>query len=287
MKGKKILITGGNEGIGLATAKLLSYKGADIIITGRNSEKGYRAINEIVKFSKNDNVNFFPADFSSLKNVHSLANFVKGSFKKLDVLINNAGILMPQRKLTMEGNEYTFQVNYLSPFLLTQLLMPLLQKSWDGRVINVTSKAESSGKINFDDLMFNKGYNSFKAYAQSKLALLIFTYELARRVEGSGVKAYAVHPGMVKTNFENFTGLSKIFFSFTKPFLLTPEEGAETTVFVALEDSVKNMNGKYFIKSRPANSSKQSYNRALAEKLWEISEQLIKPVHDFSTENKN
>lgn len=273
MKGKVVLITGGTSGIGKAAAMKIASLGARTVFTYRNKEKGEKTLDEIRTQSGSSDVHMLELDLASLNSVRGFAeNFLK-EFKRLDVLINNAGGFFGYRKLTEEGFEYTFGVNHLGPFLLTNLLKDCLISN-GSRIINVSSAAQQAGKMNFDDLMFEDKFAGFKAYAQAKLANIIFSYELDRRWGNEGISVNAVHPGAVATNFGNeakpaFKSLMKV----GKPFLKTPEQGADTIVYLASSPEVEGVSGKYFASRKQIKSNNGSYNRENWIRLWEVSEE--------------
>jgi retinol dehydrogenase 14 len=277
MRGRVCLITGGSSGIGKATALGLANMDATVIVLGRDSGRGEAAITEIKQKSGNEAVDLMLADLSSQASIRRLAEDFKGTYGRLHVLINNAGVFLSRRTVTVDGIEATFAINYLAPFLLTNLLVDVLKASAPARIVNVTSSGERSGTINFDDLQGEKGYGGIRAYNQSKLAMVQFTYELARRLEGTGVTANCVHPGVAATNLGRGGGG---FFGFlsrlTQPFLSSPEQGAETSIYLASSPEVEGVSGKYFAKKAEARSSENSYDEATARRLWQISADLTK-----------
>lgn len=275
MKNKICIITGANSGIGKVTALELAKLGATIIMVCRNSKKGEEALAEIVSKSKNDNVHLMLCDFASQKSIRYFVEEFKVNYDRLDILINNAGFVSPKRNLTKDGIEETFAVNHLGYFLLTNLLIEKIKKSDSGRIINVSSAGHWIGDIDFDNLNSEKGYNSFKVYCNSKLANIVFTRELARRLEGTNITVNCLHPGAVNTNFASnmnskFNFLSNMF----KSFMITPEQGAETQIYLATSPDVQNITGQYFDKKKIAKSSKKSVDKELAQKLWKVSEQM-------------
>lgn len=278
MENKKILITGGNSGIGKAAATALAEMGAHVILVSRDAAKGEEARQEIILTSRNTRVDLLQCDLASLDSVRDLSDKIHKEYHQLDVLINNAGIYVDQRMETADGFEYQIGVNHLSHFLLTNLLIDLLRKSAPSRIINVSSAAHLGGKINFNDLHLRKGYNGWKSYAQAKLANVLFTYELAHRLTGSGITVNCLHPGVVGTRFavNRKTGKPNPLMALAKPFMLTPAQGAETTVYLAASPEVEGVTGKYFVKRRQKASSRSSYDLVAAEKLWNISAELTK-----------
>ncbi len=273
MKDKIVLITGATSGIGKATALGLAEKGATVVIAARNEQKGKKALEEIRRKTGNPNLDLMIVDLSSLDSVRKLAETFKSRYDKLDVLINNAGIFIDYRKKTRDGFEYTFGVNHLSHFLLTNLLLDRLKAAAPSRIINLSSEAQRQGHIDFEDLMAVKKFSSFKAYGQSKLANILFTYELARRPEGTGIAVNAVHPGVVRTNFgSDAKGFFKVLMPLFKPFLRSPAKGAATSVYLASSSEVEGITGKYFYDLKEIQSNAESYNKEIAMRLWEMSE---------------
>jgi len=271
-----ILITGATSGIGKAAAHLIATMGARVVITGRNKEKLEKTVQELKSQTGNGSVNYLVADFSDLDQVREMASDFEDRYACLDVLVNNTGAFFNKRQETIYGVEKTFVVNHLAPFLLTNMLMETMRRREEARIINVSSDAHQYGSLDFDDLEFKHGYAGMKAYARSKLSNILFTYEAARRLAGSAITVNALHPGHVATNiFRND-------FSFFGPalkwvmglFSLTPEEGADNTVFLATSPEVKGVTGKYFVKREVVRSSRITYNEDLAKKLWQISEKL-------------
>lgn len=276
MKDKTILITGANTGIGKATAIALAKKGAKVVIVVRNDKKAAQAANEISKESGSNAISYFAADLSSQQAVRKLALDFKSSHNRLDVLINNAGCFFSDLQWTDEKFEMQFATNHLSPFLLTNLLLDLLKASAPARIVNVSSHSHYRGKIHFGDLNLQDKYNGLVAYEQSKLCNVLFSNELARRLEGTGVTVNSLHPGVVKTEIaqKNATGIYKLAWSIIKPFMISQEQGAATSVYLASADEVKGVTGKYFAKSKEKYPSRLAQDEALAKKLWEVSAEL-------------
>ncbi len=277
MQNKNILITGATAGIGLETAKSLAKKGANIYIVARNIDKANIAVDEIKKHSGNDNVYFFTADLSSQKEVRKLAEEVKAKLYRLDVLINNAGATFQHFKLSEDNIEMTFATNHLCYFLLTNLLLDLLKKSAPSRIVNVASGSHYRGTMDFDDLNMKTNFNGLKAYERSKLGNVLFTLELDERLKGSGVTVNALHPGRVKTDIgsKNSGLLYKFGWGLFKMFSAVPvAKGAETSVFLASSEDVKNVSGKYFDDSKQKWHSRYSQTPGLKEKMWEASVKL-------------
>ncbi|GHO89235.1 SDR family oxidoreductase [Dictyobacter formicarum] len=271
MQGKVCLVTGANNGIGKITALELAQRGATVILVSRNRAKGEAAQAEIKRLSGNDKVDLLIADMSSLASVRQLAQEVKAKYPQLHVLLNNAGAMYTKRQESVDGIENSFATNYVGPFLLTNLLLDLLKASAPARIINVSSMAHKMGKIDFDDLQSEKSYGAMRVYGSAKLALTLFTYELARRLAGTGVTVNNLHPGVVGTGFFGDGLLGRL----SKLVMLTPEKGAQTSIYLATSPDVANVTGKYFEKSKATPSSKASYDEQAAKKLWQITEQLI------------
>jgi retinol dehydrogenase 14 len=275
LSGKVCLITGANSGIGFITALELAKMGATVLMVARDKQKGEAALAEVKAKSGSQAVELLLADFTSLQSVRELAAEVKRRYPKLHVLVNNAGTSLSKRELTQDGFEMMFGVNHLAHFLLTNLLLDALKAGAPSRIVNVSSSAEKQGRMDFDDLQAEKKFSFLSNYSQSKLANLLFTYELARRLEGTGVTVNALHPGVVRTNLgSQNTGLFKVLLAVMKPFILSPEQGAETQIYAASAPELEGVTGKYFIKKKQAQSSKQSYDAAAAKRLWEVSEKL-------------
>ena len=274
MNNKLILITGATSGIGQAAAQALAAQGHEILIVGRNPAKTEGVAKQIREQTGNQAVHFLLADFSDLEQIRHLAEQVKTQFPKLDVLVNNAGAYFNRRQRMSGGVEKTFFVNHLAPFLLTNLLLDHLQNP--ARIINVASDAHQYGQLDLNDLNFEKSYFGFAAYARSKLANILFTYELARRLEGSGVTVNALHPGGVATNIfsTDFSIFGPLIKGIVSLFTLTPTQGADNTIYLAAAPDVEGVTGKYFVKRAAVRSSPPSYDEDLAKRLWEVSEKL-------------
>ena len=267
------MITGANSGIGKATALGLAETGARIVMVCRNKERGESAQQEIIEKTGNKNVDLLICDLSSQEQIRKLVSEFKQKYHNLHVLINNAGIVLSKRELSVDGIEMNFAVNYLASFLLTNLLIDIIKKSAPSRIINVSSGVHKMASMDFDDLQGeNKKYGAFKNYGVSKLALTLFTYELSRRLEGTGVTVNAVHPGVVRSNL----GRDQPAFSraFQKVFFKSPKKGATTSIYLASSPEVKGITGKYFVNKEPKKSSDESYNEEYAKRLWEISTQM-------------
>jgi len=273
---KICLVTGATAGIGKITATALAAQGAELVIHGRNQEKAEITVNQIKAETGNDQVSYLLADFSDLDQVRNLAAEFQEKFDHLHVLVNNAGAFFNKRIPTSYGVEMTFLINHLAPFLLTNLLLETLKASTPARIINVSSEAHRQGVINFEDLGFEKCYFGIKAYGRSKLANILFTYELARHLEGTGVTVNALHPGHIATDIwkNDFGSFGTVLKWFMSRIALSPEEGAENSIFLATSPEVEGIHGKYFIKNEPAQSSPASYDEEISHRLWKLSTEL-------------
>jgi retinol dehydrogenase 14 len=278
MSEKVCLITGATSGIGKATAMGLANMGASVVLVSRDRGKGEAVMAEIKEKSGNASVDLLLADVSSQEEIRRLAEEFKEAYPRLDVLINNAGVFSSKRITTADGIEMTFAVNHLAYFLLTNLLLDVLKASAPSRIVNVSSGDHSNGTIDFDDLQGEKGYKGPKAYSQSKLANVLFTYELARRLEGTGVTANCLHPGgrmPVRTNFgSGVSGVFGLMVRALRPLMISPEQGAETSIYLASSPEVEGVSGKYFVKKTEARSSDESYDEKIARRLWQVSAEL-------------
>jgi retinol dehydrogenase-14 len=275
--GEKVcLITGATSGIGRATAMGLANMGASVVMVGRNRGRGEAVMDEIKEKSGNDSVALMLADLSSQEEIRRLAHEFEEVNPRLDVLINNAGLFRSERITTADGLETTFAVNHLAYFLLTNLLLDVLEASAPSRIVNVSSGDHSNGTIDFDDLQGEKDYKGAKAYSQSKLANVLFTYELASRLEGTGVAVNCLHPGAgVRTNFgSGVSGVFGVMVRALRPLMLSPEKGAETSIYLASSPEVESVSGRYFVKKAEAHSSDVSHDERIARRLWEVSAEL-------------
>ena len=277
MIGKTVLVTGGTGGIGMAAAIGLASIGARVGITGRGRARAEQAAAAIVRESGNPAVDVFVADMSSQAEVRRLAREVLATYQRLDVLLNNVGGFWAHRQVTADGLEHTFALNHLAPFLLTSLLLDRLMASAPARVVTVSSGAHTTGKLDFDDLMGQRKYSAQRAYSQSKLANVMFTYELARRLAGTGVTATVLHPGVTRTNFgaEDQAAFFKVMQPLVRPFLKTPADGAATPIYLATSAEVAGVNGRYFANRKPKASNRASYDTAAAARLWRVSAGLV------------
>jgi retinol dehydrogenase 12 len=274
LSGKTVLITGFTQGIGKETALGLAKKGASLVLVARDAARAEAAANE-VRAAGGGAVEVMLADLSSQASVRKLAADFLARHDRLDVLLNNAGGINTSRKVTGDGLEMTFAVNHLAYFLLTNLLLDVLRASGDARIVNVASEAHKQGRIHFDDLQLEKGYGGFKAYGQSKLANILFTRELARRLAGTKVTANSLHPGVVRTGFgRGDGGLLAWGVKIAGAFFLSPEQGAATSIYLASSPEVAGVTGKYFAKSREKSPSRRAQDDDTAHKLWDASTKL-------------
>lgn len=275
MKDKICLVTGATSGIGKATALGLARMGASVVIVGRDRERGEASRDEIRKLSGNSKVDLLLADLSSQGAIRQLVADFIAQYTQLHVLVNNAGVAPMKRTVTEDGIETIFAVNYLAPFLLTNLLLGTLKESAPARVVNVAGDFHRKATIHFDDLMSEKEYNNTQANNQAKLALILFTYELSRRLAGTNVTANCLHPGAVATDAPlkdpDLSLFSRMLYRLVRLFFASPEKGAETSIFLAASPDVEGITGKYFIKKGEVASSPESYNQEIARRLWDQS----------------
>ena len=274
---KRCLITGATAGIGLVTARELARRGARVVLVGRNAEKCARIAAAIKEQTGSAHVTYLVGDLSAQKEVRRVAQEYREQYRRLDVLVNNAGAVYFDRQVSADGIEMTFALNHLGYFLLTTLLLDLIVASAPARVINVSSEAHRRVRLDFDDLENARRYSAWRAYGQSKLANLYFTYELARRIPlGTGVTVNAVHPGLVRTDFGRNNGLrATLMWALARWFAISSEAGARTSVFLAASPSVATTTGKYFVEEQERRSSAVSYDAAAAGRLWEVSEGMV------------
>jgi NAD(P)-dependent dehydrogenase (short-subunit alcohol dehydrogenase family) len=281
MKGKTVVVTGGNSGIGLETAVALGLKGARVIITARNPARGAAAVNEIARrIGGAGSVELVVFDLADLSSVRRGAREIVDTCPRVDVLINNAGLILSERTLTTDGYESTFAINHLGPFLLTTLLLPRMLESLPARVVNVASTAHNQARngIPFYDLQSTRSYSAMRVYGESKLANILFANELARRMDGQGVTANSLHPGTVRTAYGadgDLKGPLAIGIKIGAPFFLSPEKGARTSVFAASSPEVEHETGQYFVKCKPRSPKKMARDPDAARRLWDVSEQLV------------
>ena len=273
MEGKVALITGGTSGIGRAAA--LAAMGAEVVVTGRSKERGEAAVGGIRETSGNERVSLMLADLAAQAEVRALAEGFRERHARLDVLVNNAGLIQSQRTQTPDGLELTIAVNHLAPFLLTNQLLDMLKESAPSRIVTVSSEARRGVSINFEDLQSMRRYRPFQVYGMTKLANILFTYELAERLEGTGVVANCLHPGAVNTNFgNNNRSLGTLIFRAFKPFMRFPEGGADTIIYLASSPEVEEMTGRYLMDRKVVSSFEEPHDETTQKRLWEVSEEL-------------
>lgn len=265
---KVIILTGATDGIGKESALHLANMGYTLGIHGRNKTKLELLKHELISQTGNPEIYTFQADFSELSQVREMGEQIKAKFPQIYCLINNAGTMEKERKTNSAGLEITLTVNHLSPFLLTQILLDCLKSSAHARIITVSSVAHRNGKIDFNDLQMEKSYSSYQAYANSKLANILFTFELSRRLQGTKVTANCLHPGVIDTKLlrEGFPGTKGVSLS----------EGCDNTIYLATSEEVKNITGKYFVKRAPADVSPIAKDSDVCRRFWEVSEKLVK-----------
>ncbi len=275
---KIMIVTGATGGIGLITARELAATGARVVLVGRSEARLNDAVALIVQQTPDAKLDTIQADLSSQAEVVAVANTIKQRYDHIDVLINNAGAYFTEQQFSIDGIEMTWALNHMAPFLLTTSLLDLLRASAPARIITVASAAHQGAVIDFDDLEGKKRFNGWKAYGQSKLANIMFTYELAHRLEDSDVTANCLHPGFVATGFAQNNGgwFAKVFAVMQRYLAITPEKGAETSIFLAQSDSVAPTSGRYFDKCKPVPSSKVSYDVTSQRRLWELSQNMVK-----------
>lgn len=268
------MVTGANAGIGRETALGLARHGATVVMVARNPEKGEAARSQIMAATGNSNIHLLTADMSSQRSIENMVHDFREQFNRLHVLVNNAGVYLTKREENTDGLELTFATNHLGYFITTLLLWDCLRAGAPARVINVSSDAHRQAKLDFDDLQSRKNYRGFQAYSRSKLANVLFTYELNRRRLGTAVTINALHPGFVASNFgRNNQGVVGFFMKTVVPWIaLTEAEGAATSIYLATSDEVSGKSGQYYAKCAPVKSSTESYNVKSAERLWAESE---------------
>lgn len=272
LDGKTVVITGANTGIGKETAIDLAKRGARIIIACRDMEKGQAALKEVIETSANENVTCMKLDLSDSKSIREFAESINKGEDKLNILINNAGVMVCPYGKTADGFELQIGVNHMGHFLLTYLLLDLIKKSAPARIINVSSMAHTWGSINLEDINSEKSYDKRGAYSQSKLANVLFTRSLAKRLQGTGVTTYSLHPGVVQTDlWRHLSGPQQFVMKVVSPFTKSSTEGAQTTIFCAVEPALENESGGYYSDCAPAKCSAPAQDEDLAQKLWELS----------------
>jgi len=280
MRGLTCLITGATDGIGKEAAIELAKKGCNLILIGRNKKKGKKVVEQIRKVADNYvDIDYFTADLMLMKEVSRVADEVSRKYPKIDILLNNVGAYFAFRGVTEEGFERTFALNHLGYFLMTKKLLPLIEKSGYARIVNVSSSAHYGIDFEFDNIHGEKKYKGFDAYKKTKLANVMFTYELAKRIESKGITANCLHPGFVATKFGNnnnilwrmFIGLAKMMMA------ISVEDGAKTTVYLACSKDVENTTGRFFANCEAKKGSSKAKNEEHNQKLWKISEKMLAP----------
>jgi NAD(P)-dependent dehydrogenase (short-subunit alcohol dehydrogenase family) len=276
LAGKLCLLTGGTAGIGIETAIGLARRGARLVIVGRDPARAAAAISRVTNETGNKAVEALAADFSTQSDVHRLATEFRRRHDRLDILVNNAGAIFPVRTTTVDGYESNWAVNHMAPALLTLELVDLVKAAPGSRIVNVSSSSHVGAKLEFDDLQSERGYGALRNYGRSKLAALLFSYALANRLDGSGVTLNCLHPGAVASDIgRNFKGGLRLLMMLMKPFLLSSEQGALTSIYVASTSELAGISGCYFEKSRMSDSSKASHDRILQERIWTITLQQL------------
>ena len=287
MRQKRVVITGANSGIGLATARALASMGAEVILTARDANKGAAALEKVQAVAQGPKPRCMSLDLASFASIRRFVDEFSGEFARLDVLINNAGLILTERRLTEEGFEYTFGVNHLGHFLLTQGLLPRLEAAAPARVVTVASEAHRAATegIDFDDLQREGGVsatNSLRVYGISKLANICFSNELARRVADRGVTSNALHPGTISSGFGmdgDMKGIAGLVYKLARPFMPGPDAGAKTSVYCASAPELDGVTGKYFERSREKKPTRFARNPETDRRLWELSERWVEQGH--------
>lgn len=278
VRGKVVLVTGANSGIGKATATELASRGARVVLTSRDMDKGLVAKAEI-EVASGATVDLRELDLASFRSITAFAQAFLAEYSSLHVLVHNAGLVLSDRRETEDGIEATFGINHLGAFTLNRLLLPLLEKSAPARIVVVASDAHKGAwrGLDFDDLQAKHSYQGIRAYSNSKLANILFTRHLSSLIKGSGVSAFCLHPGVVATNITgdgDAGGLWRFLFKWLRPFLLTAEKGARTSVYLCCQPDIEELSGEYFVKCRQTKPSKAALDAAAALQLWEASEVL-------------
>lgn len=286
MNGRVCLVTGATNGIGKVTAQALAHMGATVVIVGRNATRTTQLVNEIRAASGNQHVDSLLADLSSQQEIRRLASEFKSKYSHLHVLLNNAGAVFMQHQLSVDGIEMTFALNHLAYFLLTNLLLDTLKASAPARIINVSSGAHTTGRIEFDNLQGERGYSP-RVYENSKLANILFTTELARRLEGSGVTVNALHPGFTATGFAKNNGrvMATVVSLFAPLVARSPAKGAQTSIHLASSPRVEGITGKYFFDSHVTPAAPHATDIVVARKLWDVSAEMVHPADRFPAYN--
>jgi NAD(P)-dependent dehydrogenase (short-subunit alcohol dehydrogenase family) len=284
MRGKTVVVTGGNSGIGFETAAALAQMGARVLVTARNADKGRAAVGRITERAEaagaDGSSQLVVFDLADLSSVRHGAEEILDQTNRLDVLVNNAGLVLSERRETVDGLEATFTTNHLGPFLLTNLLLERMRASAPSRIVNVASGAHRTARkgMHFEDLQSEKRYAGMRVYGESKLANILFTLELARRLDGSGVTANALHPGTVRTGYGadgDTSGVLAFGIKTGSPFFLTPAQGARTSIYLSSSPEVEGVSGRYFVKCKPAQPKSWARDADAARQLWQVSEELV------------
>jgi NAD(P)-dependent dehydrogenase (short-subunit alcohol dehydrogenase family) len=276
LSGKTALVTGASSGIGLEASVKLAKYGAEVLMVARDPKRGEAARADVARRSGSDAVSLLLCDFASQAATRALADEVKSKAKRLDILVNNAGSVSSKRQVTADGIEQTFAVNHLGYFLLTNLLLDLVVASAPARIVNVSSIGHRQGTLDFDDLGFERGYGIMKAYSRSKLANVLFTSELARRLEGKGVTVNALHPGAVATHiWSHAPAIARPLLAVAKLFMISPEEGGDRIVYLATSPEVEGKTGGYYEKNRLVTPARLACYATLASRLWTVSTDLV------------
>lgn len=276
MKGKRVVLTGASRGIGRETALALGSMGADLTLVVRDAERGRVVADEVRARAGGGDVEVVVGDLSSMAEVRRAGHEIAARHQRIDVLVNNAGAILMDRQVTKDGFEATFATNHLAYFLLTRILLDALKRAPAARIVNVSSEAHRGGSMKLDDLMGEKRYSGMFAYSSSKLANILFTSELARRLEGTSVTTNALHPGVVASGFaHNNKGLVGFLAKVGAPFLMSPEKGAKTTIYLATDPAVASTSGRYFAKCAQKTPSREARDNSVAKRLWEASEELV------------
>lgn len=278
MEKKVYMVTGATDGIGKETAWGLARQGATVVVVGRNAEKAERVVEEIQRATGNQRVESMIADFSSLEQVGDLAAAFGERYDRLDGLVNNAGVVTRERQESQDGLELMFAVNYLASFLLTNSLLEMRLFNAPARIVNVSSMGYKRGQIQFDDLQSEVTFEPRQAYYQTRLAIVLYTLALARRLEGTGITVNTVHPGIVRTNLSHNYMANPVFRFFERMIAVSPASGAEPSIHLASSPAVEGVTGHYFNKMTREPVAEFARNQGLQERLWEVSESLVAPV---------
>ena len=284
MEEKTVVVTGGNSGIGFETAAALAEMGARVFVTARNADRGRAAVGRITEraeaAAKGGRAQLVVFDLADFASVRRGAEEMLGQAPRIDVLVNNAGVVLSERTYTVDGLEATFAINHLGPFLLTNLLLDRIRETHSARIVNVASTSHGAARkgMPFDDLQSEGQYRAMRVYGQSKLANILFTLELARRLRGTGVTANSLHPGTVRTGY-GADGDAKGFLAFglkiSRPFFISPAEGARTSIYLATSPEVHGVSGEYFVKCKPVQPKPWARDPEAAARLWKVSEELV------------